>query len=149
MVKEQNMVESTFEVFKTQNKNIMKTRIAIIALIILASFNASAQQSFTTNTISVRTEGNEEFTTIHWSVSREVNSSYFLVQRSLDSQEYKTIHSQPAAGSTHAKTEYTFEDLTIDDSPSTYRIIMVLMDGTRIAGYQDIKSVSDLALDSE
>jgi hypothetical protein len=112
----------------------MKTLISTTALIILFTCNALAQNtSAKCNQISVSTEQEDGSTYVTWESYKEVNSSYFLLEKSENGGEFKTIHSQLASGSTHSKKSYTYEDTSSNGGMAEYRVVTVFMDGGRMA----------------
>lgn len=52
---------------------------------------------------------------LNWATSQEINSSYFVVQRSTDGRTWKDITTVTAAGNSNTKTNYS----AIDDDPAT------------------------------
>ncbi len=66
---------------------------------------------------------------LNWSTSQEINSSYFIVQRSTDGRTWKDIATVAAAGNSNTKQNYS----TIDNSPvngmNFYRLKQVDING--------------------
>lgn len=111
----------------------MKTLVSTITLIIQLSTVAIAQNIGTSNQIQISTEVEDSVTTVSWVSTKEVNSSYYILEKSVNGSEFKTIHTEQASGSTHAKTSYEFEDLDYSSSDTQYRVTLVFMDGSRLA----------------
>ena len=63
--------------------------------------------------------------------TNEVNTSYFVFERSLDGITFERIASQPAAGSTYHSKVYMYEDLDTINYLATYKVTVVCMDGTQ------------------
>ncbi|MBO6516594.1 MAG: hypothetical protein JJ975_08585 [Bacteroidia bacterium] len=111
----------------------MKTRTLTLVLILIGSTLGFTQPlDLRTNEIAMTVEHEEEATLVQWRSTREVNTSYFLVEKSIDGITYETVHTVGAGGSTYCPNRYQFEDLDRDTLGATYRIVLVCMDGARI-----------------
>lgn len=109
----------------------MKTiAFAILTLLTLPITFAQYQAS---NRIEVETQKEEGLTTIHWTSHQEVNSSYYLIERSDDGIQFYTIGQTKAGSSTYRSTDYAFEDVEAREQFHTYRVTLVLMDGQQIS----------------
>ena len=53
---------------------------------------------------------NTDKTVLEWQTESEFNSSYFVIERSLDNQKYESIAIVAAAGNSISKRKYTFTD---------------------------------------
>ena len=79
-------------------------------------------------TIQVSNEDGESLIT--WTTNKEVNTSYFLVERSADGIRFTTVKTIPASGNSLFGT--TYEHTETSATPETYyRITLVDMNGER------------------
>ncbi len=112
-------------------KNLIITTALLVAL--FNNYNTNAQVKTTqVNTVTVSIEKDEDVMTINWNTMREVNTSYFIVEKSTDGVHYQMIHTTKAASSSLFGRQYSMDD-TIDTSDTIiyYRIVTVLMGGER------------------
>ncbi len=79
---------------------------------------------------------------LSWQTASEVNSSHFVVERSLDNQQYTAIGNVAAKGFSSSRNNYGFLDNkpVNFDKPTYYRLAMVDRDGTK--KYSKIISVT-------
>ncbi|MBI3219275.1 MAG: T9SS type A sorting domain-containing protein [Bacteroidetes bacterium] len=70
------------------------------------------------------------FVSLTWTTASEKNSDYFELQRSDDSQTFKTIGRVKSAGTTILETNYSFEDKFSPIGYAYYRLKQVDFDGT-------------------
>jgi hypothetical protein len=68
---------------------------------------------------------------LNWSTSMERNNDYFLVERSADGKNFKTLGNQDAKGSNDALKHYIYTDNTPLPGTNFYRIAQVDFDGKR------------------
>jgi hypothetical protein len=68
---------------------------------------------------------------IKWETATEINSSYFVLERSRDAVNYKSIANIEAAGSSTSKKTYTFTDESALFGTNYYRLSQVDKDGTQ------------------
>jgi hypothetical protein len=68
---------------------------------------------------------------IRWETATEINSSYFVLERSRDAVNYKAIASIEAAGSSTAKKTYSFTDESAMFGTNYYRLSQIDRDGTQ------------------
>lgn len=94
------------------------------------SFSLIAQTNANTPRLSMAiVEGSLQ---LQWELSREINTSYFVVEKLVaGSNDYEPIHSEKANGYSHFKTSYDFEEYLIS-AQNKYRVVLVMMDGTRV-----------------
>jgi hypothetical protein len=85
---------------------------------------------------------------LQWKTSLEINSSYFMVQKSKNGTDFENIGTVAAAGnSTNIKT-YSFTDFTPNSYINYYRIIIVDRDNSKEYSHIVlVKSANDKALD--
>ncbi len=78
---------------------------------------------------------------IDWQTANEINTDYFLVQRSKNGTTWETIQKATAVGSNaNSNTNYTAEDQNPYNGISFYRLIEVDRDGKQTNS--DVKKVS-------
>ena len=66
---------------------------------------------------------------LYWSMSQEVNSDHYEVERSLNGTSYTSIGTVGAAGNSSAKSNYSFNDRNVSSGNYYYRIKLVDTDG--------------------
>jgi N-acetylneuraminic acid mutarotase len=77
---------------------------------------------------------------LHWTTAQELNSSYFIVERSGDGTNFTSIGRLPAAGNFNIQTNYQFTDISPLSGTDYYRIKEVDIDGKFT--YSVIRSVN-------
>jgi hypothetical protein len=68
---------------------------------------------------------------IKWETATEINSSYFVLERSRDAVNYKAIANIEAAGSSTSKKTYNFIDESALFGTNYYRLSQIDRDGTQ------------------
>jgi hypothetical protein len=112
----------------------MKTVITTLVLVIALVYSTTTKaQSVKINQINASIEKEESETMLKWSTSREVNTSYFIVEKSTDGIIYTQIATVKASGNSVFPHNYQFADINKTIVPSTFRIVLVTMDGGQIA----------------
>lgn len=69
---------------------------------------------------------------LQWQTSQEINTSHFVVERSIDGVNYNSIGSVAANGNSHATLNYNYADNQVANLPATvvyYRLKIVDKDG--------------------
>jgi len=79
---------------------------------------------------SVRARGFSNYQNITWSTSKEVNSSYFIIEKSLNSIKFDSIGRTTASGTSQTLINYTFNDFKVNKDV-WYRITLVDAKGAR------------------
>lgn len=74
-----------------------------------------------------------------WETASELNSAYFLIERSLNGFDYQTIGKVQAAGSSNQLNSYSFTDITPDEGVNYYRLNQFDFDGKN--EYSAVKGV--------
>lgn len=111
----------------------MKTlALSLLILINTAHYSIAQENSETKNQISINTTYEDGAIVLNWESNREVNSSYYLIEKSINGQAFEIISTQKASSSTYSRTAYSFEDTTVESNIAQYRVTLVLMDGSRI-----------------
>ncbi len=67
---------------------------------------------------------------LHWATANELNSDYFLIERSKNGKYFESIGSVKAAGTTTQRHDYTYTDALPFAGSSYYRLRQVDFDGT-------------------
>lgn len=67
---------------------------------------------------------------VAWETAQELNSDYFVVERSADGQVFAPVERRPAAGTTTHRHQYTLTDGAPLPGLSYYRLRQVDLDGT-------------------
>lgn len=119
------------------NLNSMKTLIFLIALALNFAVNAEVKaQHPVNNNIQFTVEANSEYPLLFWKNKKEMNTSYYLIECSNDYVNYKIINTVKAAGHSNFPTNYSFRHVSDSNANLSqakyYRIVLVLMDGTRL-----------------
>jgi len=112
----------------------MKT-LALTLIISLSSFTFTFAQNNSTpiNSISLEVEMEDGVSILNWESNKEVNTSYYLIEKSIDGKNFKTIATQKAGSSTYQTTNYTYEDVEDNAQVANYRIKLILMDGSSLS----------------
>ena len=106
-------------------------KLIITSIILITSLYLKAQVTLE-NSISISVEVENETSTISWTMQKEVNTSYFLIQKSTDSIQFNTIKTIKAFGSTNKSLNYITEDIVDTTKNYYYRVILVDMEGKQI-----------------
>ena len=123
-------------------------KLASILIVIIANVSISyAQINYNSSNIEFSIEVEDGAILLNWEIEREVNTSYFLVERSDGKGEYEVISRVKAGSSTFQRTTYEFEDVTNSDDFHRYRITLVYMDGTSISALPESKDTMNVADD--
>lgn len=123
----------------------MKTYLLFFAILFANYSNTEAQPSNHSNQIEISTELEDGTTIINWSTNQEVNSKYFLVEKSIDGVQFEVIHQQKAGSSTYGVSNYSFEDAGEINVYTQYRVVLVTMEGQRIPSELNADFASALA----
>lgn len=104
---------------------------SVLSLLVFAlSFNLAAQSKANAPELKMTLEGSS--ITFVWDLSREINTSYFVLEHApIGRADFKPVHSEKAQGYSHFATNYNYEHFALA-SDFKYRIVLVMMDGTRI-----------------
>ena len=74
----------------------------------------------------------ENQTTINWKSASEFNSSYYVVAKSTDGENWREVNNQPAAGFSNEELSYQFIDESKNDDNVYYRLSQFDSDGEAI-----------------
>lgn len=110
--------------------------LALFILGITFSIQLSAQGStnLNSNQPNVEVELIDGEQIISWKLQKEINTSFFIVEKSLNGRDFVQVSTVKAKGHSTFPTEYSLET-SIDDSiqKPIYRVTLVQMDGVRIS----------------
>jgi hypothetical protein len=68
-------------------------------------------------------------TTINWKTASEFNSSYYIVEKSMDGQNWREVNTQAAAGISTEELSYQFVDESKNEDNAYYRLTQFDIDG--------------------
>ncbi|MBP6302221.1 MAG: hypothetical protein KBB37_02910 [Bacteroidia bacterium] len=111
----------------------LKSTFALLAAFVV-TFNAVAQSNITprANNVSVEIIVEEGNVQILWNTTKEINSSYFLIEKSTDSMLFTAVTMMKAAGNANFARNYTFSEPIDTLQRASYRVILVTMNGERV-----------------
>jgi hypothetical protein len=111
----------------------MKT-LALTILLAINTFQFTyAQNDLEKNQIELSSIYEDGVTTLNWVSSQEVNTSYYLIEKSTNGIDYHILASIKAGSSTYSKSTYSFEDAEGNNGIAQYKVTLVLMDGNAIS----------------
>ncbi|MBX7204000.1 MAG: hypothetical protein K1X81_01120 [Bacteroidia bacterium] len=112
-------------------KTVTTTLSLLIALFI--SFSSSAQTTGSkTNQVAVEITHEDGQVVLNWNTVKEINSSYFLVEKSTDGIHFTQVKMITAAGNSNFARNYTFTDPDTNNGNVFYRVMLVTMNGQQI-----------------
>lgn len=114
----------------------MKTVTNTIAFltILTATLSANAQNlNLKNNEVNIEIAMEEGELQISWSTQKEVNSSYFLVEKSNDSLHFTSVKMIPAAGNSNFPRNYQYTEAENNNAKVYYRVTLVTMNGQQLA----------------
>ena len=111
----------------------LATNLATFAFLVI-TLSASAQSTVSKiNEVRVETNYEDGLMNIEWNTQKEVNSSYFLVQKSSDNVHFTAVKMVPASGNSNFTRHYQYSEIEISTGEVYYRVTMVTMNGQEIA----------------
>jgi hypothetical protein len=119
----------------------MKKTVLIIAFV-LTVCSAWAQQLEANQYITVAIIREDSENIISWQMQREVNTSHFLVEKSVDGIHYEVVSMIKASGHVNFAKTYTYTD-TEGAQNCLYRVITVNMEGSAKYSYAVAPNVSN------
>jgi hypothetical protein len=85
---------------------------------------------------------------LQWKTASEINSNYFVIQKSSNGKDFESIGTVAAAGNSSTLKTYSFTDYTPFSYINYYRIIIVDKDNSKeFSNIVQVKSANDKALD--
>ncbi|MEQ9186988.1 MAG: hypothetical protein RLP15_04585 [Cryomorphaceae bacterium] len=110
----------------------MKTFITTTALLLFSLVQIQAQTTSCENKIETFAFVEDSTVFLTWKLNREVNTDYFVIERAVNGAGFQTIATEDAKGYTVHASSYDFEDAEFS-TEAGYRVVLVTMDGQRIA----------------
>jgi hypothetical protein len=104
-----------------------------------------AQNDLEKNQIELSSFYEDGITILNWVSSQEVNTSYYLIEKSIDGINYNTLGQIKAGSSTYSNSNYSFEDSESDSGLAKYRVTLVLMGGNTITTLLETSSDMNVA----
>ena len=134
------------------NLNSMKTLIISIALVLnlLASKEVIAQHPVNNN-LQFKVEGTSDCPLLYWNNKKEINTSYYIIEYSLDNINYTTLCTRKALGQSNFPVNYSFSHILDNNINKNqmryYRVVLVLMGGNRLFSETKAYIPADTTLD--
>ncbi len=122
------------------NAYVLQVPVTGFSSFYFAASNATLPLQLLTFTGTLK---NNITTNLNWKTTNELNTSHFIVERSLDAQQFSQIGTVTAIGSASAENNYTFDDQDVADLQSQqvyYRLKM--FDKNGIYRYSNIIKVT-------
>lgn len=120
----------------------MKT-LALTILLAINTFQFTyAQNDLEKNQIELSSHYEDGVTVLNWVSAQEVNTSYYLVEKSNDGVNFYMVAKIKAGSSTYSPTNYSFEDVEEENGLAHYKVTLVLMDGNALSNL--LEKSSDL-----
>lgn len=112
----------------------LKSTLALLAAFAV-TFNAVAQSNITprANNVSVEITLEDGHVQILWNTNKEVNSSYFLIEKSTDSIHFTAVKMVKAAGKSDFVRHYEYSETADVVANVFYRVTLVTMNGEQVA----------------
>ncbi len=82
-----------------------------------------------TELINLNAESLDGYNRVYWSTVSEVNSDYFIVEKSIDGYEFEAIGTVKSAGSSQSLINYTFNDYEQRNETVYYRLKQIDQNG--------------------
>lgn len=112
----------------------LKSTFALLAAFVV-TFNAVAQSNITprANNVCVEITIEDGHVQILWNTNKEVNSSYFIIEKSTDSIHFTAVKMVKAAGKSDFARHYEYSETADVVAKAFYRVTLVTMNGEQIA----------------
>lgn len=94
-----------------------------------ATVSASCSAPLPVDLVSFTAKKVNQDALLEWSTSREVNSGFYYVERSINATDFYPIAQVQSAGNTNALTQYTYLDANIPSGRVYYRLVQYDLDG--------------------
>ncbi len=108
------------------------TFISICLFLFVFSISTQAQVSLKANQPSLELVKEEGEQVLKWSLTKEVNSSYFIVEQSQNGEDFQPLATIKAKGHSTLATHYSLDLEDWDTlTKKVYRVTLVTMDGLR------------------
>ncbi len=112
------------------NGYVLQANVTGFSSFYFASSNAALPLQLISFTGTLK---NNTTTNLNWKTTNELNTSHFIVERSIDAQQFSAIGTVTAKGNGAAETSYLFDDPDVEDLQSQqiyYRLKMFDNNGT-------------------
>lgn len=111
----------------------LKSTLALLAAFAL-TFNSVAQTTITprANNVSIEINLEDGHVQILWNTNKEVNSSYFLIEKSTDSIHFTAVKMVKAAGKSDFVRHYEYSETADVATNVFYRVTLVTMNGEQM-----------------
>lgn len=111
----------------------LKSTLALLAAFTL-TFNSVAQTTITprANNVSIEINVEDGHVQILWNTNKEVNSSYFLIEKSTDSIHFTAVKMVKAAGKSDFVRHYEYSETADVATKVFYRVTLVTMNGEQM-----------------
>ncbi len=113
------------------NAYVLQVPVTGFSSFYFAASNATLPLQLLTFTGNLK--NNNTTTNLNWKTTNELNTSHFVLERSIDAQVYSSITNVTATGNAATESNYTFDDLNVDALESKhvyYRLKMFDKNGT-------------------
>ncbi|MBX7204003.1 MAG: hypothetical protein K1X81_01135 [Bacteroidia bacterium] len=121
-------------------------KITLLLLSLLITFTAFAQTtSLRANEIHMEIMLEDGQVTILWNTMKEVNTSYFVIEKSEDSLHYTALKMVSAAGNSVFARHYQITETEPAAGKVYYRVRLVTMNGQQIASAPVITNTGSMA----
>lgn len=115
-------------------------------VLFLMSFTAIAQTtSLRANEIHMEIMFEDGQVTIMWNTMKEINTSYFVIEKSADSLHYTALKMVAAAGNSVFSRSYQITETEPTAGKVYYRVRLVTMNGQQIASAPVITNTGNMA----
>ncbi len=95
-----------------------------------ATVNASCSATLPVDLVSFTAKKIDKDALLEWSTTREVNSGFYRVERSLNGTDFNPIGQVTSAGNTNSLSEYSYLDVNIPSGLVYYRLLQYDVEGT-------------------
>lgn len=140
-----NVVDCSFLAATSETASITGTLTGEVYMVMITNFSNNPTEitfsqtggSATTNCaivlpvelIEFVVENNEEGNDIFWSTASEKNNDYFIIEHSIDGNDWNTINNVNGAGTTSSKQHYSTTHRDFENGTNYYRLTQVDFDG--------------------
>lgn len=115
-------------------------------VLFLMSFTAIAQTtSLRANEIHMEIMFEDGQVTIRWNTMKEINTSYFVIEKSADSLHYTALKMVAAAGNSVFSRSYQIIETEPTAGKVYYRVRLVTMNGQQIASAPVMTTMGNMA----
>ncbi len=111
------------------NGYVLQVNVTGFSSFYFAATNATLPLQLITFTGNLK---NNTTTNLNWKTTNELNTSHYIVERSIDAQQFSPIGTVTANGTPSTESNYTFDDVNVADLESQqvyYRLKMVDKNG--------------------